>query len=76
VAQAELTSTTPVELAKPRRSQLTRQRVRSAWLFLTPMLIVLAAVAGWPLLRTFYFGFTNTSLADFEITSGLASATI
>ena len=43
-----------------------RQRVRSAWLFLIPMLLVLAAVAGWPLLRTIYFGFTNTSLADFE----------
>ena len=43
-----------------------RQRVRSAWLFLIPMLLVLAAVAGWPLLRTIYFDFTNTSLADFE----------
>jgi trehalose/maltose transport system permease protein len=43
-----------------------RQRVRSAWMFLTPMLLVLAAVAGWPLLRTIYFGFTNTSLSDFE----------
>jgi trehalose/maltose transport system permease protein len=30
------------------------------------MLAVLAAVAGWPLLRTIYFGFTNTSLSDFE----------
>jgi trehalose/maltose transport system permease protein len=48
------------------RSQLMRQRVRSAWMFLTPMLLVLAAVAGWPLLRTVYFGFTNTSLSDFE----------
>lgn len=65
MAQAELTSSS-MEMAKPRRSQLTRQRVRSAWLFLAPMLIVLAAVAGWPLLRTFYFGFTNTSLSDFE----------
>jgi trehalose/maltose transport system permease protein len=30
------------------------------------MLIVLVAVAGWPLIRTIYFGFTNTSLADFD----------
>jgi hypothetical protein len=47
-----------------RASRLTRQRVRSAWLFLAPMLIVLAAVAGWPLLRTIWCGFTDASLAD------------
>lgn len=46
------------------RSQLSRQRRRSAWLFLAPMLVVLAAVAGWPLLRTIYFGFTDASLED------------
>jgi trehalose/maltose transport system permease protein len=63
MAQAELTL---ASLPAARRSQLMRQRVRSAWLFLIPMLLVLAAVAGWPLLRTIYFGFTNTSLADFE----------
>ncbi|MCR4283266.1 MAG: sugar ABC transporter permease [Bauldia sp.] len=43
-----------------------RQRVRSAWIFLIPMLIVLAAVAGWPLLRTIYFGFTDASLVALE----------
>jgi trehalose/maltose transport system permease protein len=43
-----------------------RQRARSAWLFLAPMLIVLAAVAGWPLVRTIYFSFTDASLADLE----------
>ncbi|ANT50844.1 carbohydrate ABC transporter permease [Mesorhizobium amorphae] len=48
------------------RSRLMRQRVRAAWLFLAPMLVVLAAVAGWPLLRTIYFSFTDTSLADLE----------
>lgn len=63
MAQAELTL---AALPVARRSQLMRQRVRSAWLFLIPMLLVLAAVAGWPLIRTIYFGFTNTSLADFE----------
>lgn len=47
-------------------SLLARQRVRSAWLLLAPMLIVLAAVAGWPLMRTIYFGFTDASLADLE----------
>lgn len=45
-------------------SSLTRARRRSAWLFLTPMLIVLAAVAGWPLLRIFIFGFTDANLSD------------
>jgi trehalose/maltose transport system permease protein len=46
----------------PVRSRLSRQRIRSAWVFLLPMLAVLVAVAGWPLLRTIYFGFTDASL--------------
>ena len=45
-------------------SRLTRQRVRSAWLFLTPMLIVLALVAGWPLAKTIAYAFTDASLID------------
>lgn len=48
----------------PPVSRLTRQRVRSAWLFMTPMLIVLALVAGWPLARTIAYGFTDASLID------------
>ncbi len=47
-------------------SRLTRQRVRSAWLFIAPMLFVLALVAGWPLLRTIWFGFTDANLSDLE----------
>lgn len=50
----------------PQQSQLTRHRVRSAWLFLTPMLIMLALVAGWPLLRTIWFSFTDAHLAELE----------
>ncbi len=46
------------------RSAIARDRVRSAWLFLTPMLIVLALVAGWPLARTIWFSFTDAHLAD------------
>lgn len=46
------------------RSKLSRQRLRSAWIFLTPMLIVLALVAGWPLLETIYYSFTNASLSN------------
>lgn len=49
-----------------RRSPLTRRRVRTAWLFLAPMLFVLAAVAGWPFLRTVYYSFTDASLADLD----------
>ena len=45
-------------------SHLSRARVRSAWLFLSPMLLVLALVAGWPLARTFWFGLTDANLAD------------
>jgi trehalose/maltose transport system permease protein len=47
-------------------SRLTRERVRSAWLFIAPMLIVLALVAGWPLARTIWFGFTDANLSDLE----------
>ena len=47
-------------------SRLTRQRTRSAWMFMAPMLLVLALVAGWPLLRTFWFGFTDANLSDLD----------
>ncbi len=49
-----------------RRSALSRQRVRAAWLFLAPMLLVLGLVAGWPLLRTLWFALTDASLADLD----------
>ncbi|CDX20691.1 Binding-protein-dependent transport systems inner membrane component [Mesorhizobium plurifarium] len=48
------------------RSPLMRRRVRTAWLFLAPMLLVLAVVAGWPFLRTVYYSFTDASLADLD----------
>ncbi|RKP50386.1 carbohydrate ABC transporter permease [Pararobbsia silviterrae] len=47
-----------------RRASLEHERVRAAWMFLMPMLVVLALVAGWPLARTIWFGFTNANLAD------------
>ena len=53
--------------AVPARGGLTgmeRRRRRAAWLFLAPMLVVLVLVAGWPLLRTIYFSFTNATLFD------------
>ncbi|MER8376641.1 sugar ABC transporter permease [Mesorhizobium sp. M1406] len=54
------------ETARAAHSPLKAQRVRSAWLFLAPMLLVLAAAAGWPLARTVYFSFTDASLADLD----------
>ncbi len=51
---------------REKASRLTRQRIRSAWLFMAPMLIVLALVAGWPLVRTMWFGLTDANLSDLE----------
>jgi trehalose/maltose transport system permease protein len=52
-------------VAWPRRAAgLQAHRVRAAWLFLLPTLAVLAAVAGWPLLRTVVLGFTDARLSD------------
>jgi trehalose/maltose transport system permease protein len=50
------------------RSDLTRARIRSAGLFLAPMLVVLALVAAWPLARTIYFSFTDAKLTDLSNT--------
>jgi trehalose/maltose transport system permease protein len=46
------------------RSELQAERIRAARLFLLPMLAALFLVAAWPLLRTIYFSFTDTSLTD------------
>jgi trehalose/maltose transport system permease protein len=45
-----------------RPTALTRSRVRAAWIFIAPSLIVLALIAGWPLARTIWFGFTDADL--------------
>lgn len=42
-------------------SWLAASRTRSAWLFLAPMLVILALVAGWPLLRTIWLSFTDAN---------------
>lgn len=44
------------------KSRLSRDRTRSAWLFLAPMLTTLLVVAAWPLGRTIWFSFTDASL--------------
>ncbi|MCY3674849.1 MAG: sugar ABC transporter permease [Paracoccaceae bacterium] len=43
---------------------LEAQRRRAAFYFLAPMIIALFCVAAWPLLRTIYFSFTDTSLTN------------
>lgn len=55
---------------RERRSSLTRSRIRSAWLFIAPSLIILALIAGWPLARTIWFSFTDAdlnNLSDYEV---------
>lgn len=46
------------------RDGLQAARRRAAWLFLAPTLLLLAAVAGWPLLRTVLLSFTDAHLAS------------
>ena len=46
------------------RSDLANQRLRAAMIFLLPMLVTLAVVAGWPLARSIYFSFTDTTLTN------------
>jgi trehalose/maltose transport system permease protein len=50
--------------SKKIESELMKSRVAAAMWFLLPMLAALAIVAGWPLLRTIYFSFTDTSLQN------------
>lgn len=51
-------------MAAARQGSLARARVRTAWLFLAPMLLVLAIVALWPLARTFLLSLTDATLGD------------
>jgi trehalose/maltose transport system permease protein len=44
------------------KNELLAGRTRAAMWFLAPMIIVLAIVAGWPLLRSIWFSFTDASL--------------
>lgn len=43
---------------------LTQQRQRAAFWFIAPMLAALFFVAAWPLLRTIWFSFTDTTLSN------------
>lgn len=59
---------TKSDIAQPmpasNRLSLLTERKRMAWLFLSPMILVLLAVAGWPLLRTIGFSFTDANLSN------------
>ncbi len=48
----------------PTGPSLSEQRRRAALWFLAPMLAALFFVAAWPLLRTIYFSFTDTTLTS------------
>ena len=45
-----------------------QNKTRTAWIFLTPMLVVLALVALWPLGRTIWFSFTDANINDLSAT--------
>lgn len=44
-----------------RELNLQQQRVRAAYMFLIPMLVMLALVAAWPLFRSITFSFTDAT---------------
>ena len=46
------------------RGGLAAQRVRHALWMLAPLLVLLAGVAGWPLLRTIWISLTDMQLSD------------
>jgi trehalose/maltose transport system permease protein len=45
-----------------RKRSLQQRRARAAWLLVAPALLLLFAVAGWPLLRTLFYSFTDAAL--------------
>ncbi len=47
-----------------RAGSLTTRRVRTAWVFLLPAIVVFAAVAAWPLARTIWLGLTDAGLGS------------
>ena len=49
-------------MANAKQTDLNKQRVRSAWIFLVPMLAVLLMVAVWPLARTIWLSLTDAKI--------------
>lgn len=48
----------------PESETLEVQRTRTAWWLLSPLLLILAVVAAWPLLRSVWFSLTDASLSS------------
>ena len=59
-----MNSPTAIPSSSAKKRPLSLYRVRTAWIFLMPALLVLLAVTGWPFVRTFYFSLTNAHLSD------------
>lgn len=51
----------PAPLAPGKRTVLQR-RARAAWVLVAPALLLLFAIAGWPLIRTFFYSVTDAAL--------------
>ena len=49
-------------MKRPHKASYQKRRNRIAWLLVAPVLLLLALVAGWPLLRTLFFSFTDAML--------------
>ncbi len=64
MADAGSAEAVPSLRSRAKHTSLAGRRRRTAWLFLTPMLLALTAVAAWPLLRTVAFSFTDAFLSD------------
>lgn len=56
----------PRTAPKRKATTLRRERERVAWVLTAPALALLALVAGWPLLRTLFYSFTDAKLDDPE----------
>src|SRR3546814_21039335 len=67
VADAGSAAVMPASAARSQEASLAARQRRTDRLFLPPLLLVLAAVAGWPLLRTIAFRLTD---AYFSALSG------
>ena len=63
-AWIEAMSTEPIKTSI--RNELLAGRVRSAWIFLAPMIITLLIVAAWPLARSIWFSISDASLLHFH----------
>lgn len=59
---AKATAGMAPKLAGRRKLNHQQRRARVAWVLVAPALLLLAAVAGWPLLRTLFYSLTDAAL--------------